>query len=188
MWRSWTQSKCVSKQCGARTKRSFSYSSSTAIHSKQNWRHEYFEYMVDVHMDGEKMACLLDSGAGDTYMSFELFKRLFPFREYSHSKEGETVRAANDSTMRICGDVTATLDIGTDKATMKIILLDDLISTSCSGLACSTHTFDRSDPVICGLKCRMGPWSPFANQASQRLQAQQYSALIQSLYFHTRSL
>ena len=29
--------------------------------------------------------------------------------------------------MRICGDVTATLDFGTYKATMKIILLDDLI-------------------------------------------------------------
>ena len=66
--------------------------------------------MVDVRMDGESMSCLLDSGAGDNYMSFELFKRLLPFREYSHRKEGETVRAANDSEMRICGDVTALLD------------------------------------------------------------------------------
>ena len=37
---------------------------------------EYFAYLVDVHTDDETMACVLDSGAGDTYMSFELFKRL----------------------------------------------------------------------------------------------------------------
>ena len=92
------------------------------------------EYMVDVQIDGEKMSCLQDSGAGDNYMSFELFKRLFQFREYSHSKEGETVRAANDSEMRIYGYVTAMLDFGSYKSEMKLILLDDLIYDAVLGI------------------------------------------------------
>ena len=57
--------------------------------------------------------------------------------------EGETLRAANDSTMRICGDVTATLDFGSAKATMKITLLDDLIYDALLGIG-FFHTYVRS--------------------------------------------
>ena len=59
-------------------------------------------------------------------MSFDLYRRLFPFWEYAHTKEGETVRAANGSTMRICGEQRTTLDFGTFRVTMKLTLLEDL--------------------------------------------------------------
>lgn len=40
--------------------------------------------------------------------------------------EGETVRAANGTTMRICGALRTTLDFGTFRATLKFTLLEDL--------------------------------------------------------------
>ena len=87
---------------------------------------EHFEYLVDATLAREKVSCLLDSGAGDTFMSFDLYKRLFPFSEYAHTKEGETLRAANSSTMRICGALRTTVDFGPFRVSMKLTLLEDL--------------------------------------------------------------
>ena len=88
---------------------------------------EHFEYLVDAHVDGHKVSCLLDSGAANTFMSFQLFERLFPGRDYTRANENETVRAANSTTMRIRGYFSAELDFGSYKTMMKLTLLEDLL-------------------------------------------------------------
>ena len=87
---------------------------------------EHFEYIADAQADGRHVSCLLDSGAADNFMSFELFDRLFPSREYASTTEDESVRAANGTTMRIRGRVSIEMDFGTYSTSLKMTLLEDL--------------------------------------------------------------
>ena len=87
---------------------------------------EHFEYIADAQADGRHVSCLLDSGAADNFMSFELFDRLFPSREYASTIEDESVRAANGTTMRIRGRVSIEMDFGTYSTSLKMTLLEDL--------------------------------------------------------------
>lgn len=136
---------------------------------------EHFEYLLDARLDGQKVACLLDSGAADIFLSYEFFKRHFPTREFVQASNEEVVRAANGTTMRIRGTTICLLDCGTCQIRLKVTLLEDLFYDVVLGVTFFDEHVNAIRPGKLELELRDGTQTRFRRSGITR---QQVAALV----------